>query len=180
MVSILRLHPDRACEAVSAIAVDAARPAPGRLVLRYAVASAGGLLVPPAAAPERTDGLWRHTCFEAFLRSPGAEPYVEINLAPSGQWAAYRFDGYRAGMAPLEALSAPAIEWRATTDGFELTAALDLSRAPDLPPDGAWRLGLSAVIEEASGRSSYWALAHPPGKADFHHPDGFALDLPAP
>jgi hypothetical protein len=38
-----------------------------------------------------------------------------------------------------------------------------------------WRLGLSAIIEEASGRRSYWALAHPPGKPDFHHPDSFAL-----
>ena len=26
---------------------------------------------------------------------------------------------------------------------------------------------------------SYWALAHPPGKPDFHHPDCFALELPA-
>jgi len=30
-------------------------------------------------------------------------------------------------------------------------------------------LGLSAVLEETNGRKSYWALAHPPGKADFHH-----------
>ena len=43
---------------------------------------------------------------------------------------------------------------------------------------GSWMgLGLSAVIEEANGRKSYWALAHPPGKADFHHADCFA-ELP--
>ena len=35
-------------------------------------------------------------------------------------------------------------------------------------------------IEEASGRISYWALKHPPGRPDFHHPDGFALELPPP
>jgi hypothetical protein len=40
-----------------------------------------------------------------------------------------------------------------------------------------WRLGLSAIIEEASGQRSYWALAHPPGKPDFHHPDSFALEV---
>ena len=26
---------------------------------------------------------------------------------------------------------------------------------------------------------SYWAAAHPTGNADFHHADGFAIDLPA-
>jgi hypothetical protein len=41
-------------------------------------------------------------------------------------------------------------------------------------------LGLSAVIEETSGAKSYWALAHPPGRPDFHHADGFALMLDAP
>jgi len=43
---------------------------------------------------------------------------------------------------------------------------------------GAMRLALSAVIEEERGRLSYWALRHPPGKPDFHHPDAFALALP--
>ena len=49
----------------------------------------------------------------------------------------------------------------------------------NLPAMRRRRLGLSAVIEETSGRKSYWALAHPPGKADFHHSDCFALELPA-
>ena len=40
-----------------------------------------------------------------------------------------------------------------------------------------WRLGLSAVIEDTSGRKSYWALAHPPGKPDFHHADCFAHEF---
>jgi hypothetical protein len=62
---------------------------------------------------------------------------------------------------------------------FELRAALALGRLPGLPGDAPWRLGLSAVIEEAGGGLSYWALAHPPGKADFHHSDCFALELPA-
>ena len=36
-----------------------------------------------------------------------------------------------------------------------------------------------AVIEENDGRLSYWALRHAPGKPDFHHPEAFALELPA-
>ena len=39
--------------------------------------------------------------------------------------------------------------------------------------------GFSAVIADKDGRIAYWALAHPPGKADFHHKDCFALQLEA-
>jgi hypothetical protein len=74
-------------------------------------------------------------------------------------------------------IGAPYFDVQSNDAGFELQVALDLS---NLPLDGPWRLGLSAVIEEASGRLSYWALTHPPGKPDFHHSDCFALELPAP
>lgn len=44
--------------------------------------------------------------------------------------------------------------------------------------DGPWEIAVSAVIEEADGAKSYWALAHPSDKPDFHHPDSFVLELP--
>jgi hypothetical protein len=167
-------HPDSPCAAVSRIEVEVARPRTGVLALRYlVVARTGDLHLPPPTAPIRTDELWRRTCFEAFLREPQGEAYREVNLAPSTQWAAYGFDGYRKGMRPADGFDAPHIRLRMTADGFELHAAMELAAAP-------CRLGLSAVIEEADGRISYWALAHPPGKPDFHHADCFALELPAP
>jgi hypothetical protein len=51
-----------------------------------------GSSVPAAVAAARTDELWRHTCFEAFVRTSPAPAYYEFNFAPSTQWAAYRFD----------------------------------------------------------------------------------------
>ncbi len=44
--------------------------------------------------------------------------------------------------------------------------------------DGELHLALTTVVEQADGPLSYWALAHPAGKADFHHRDGFALAVP--
>jgi hypothetical protein len=41
-------------------------------------------------------------------------------------------------------------------------------------------MGLAAVIEEQGGVKSYWALAHPDAKPDFHAPACFAATLPAP
>jgi len=176
MRRLLNRHPDSPCAAVTRIEALATRPRAGVLALSYLVTGAiRELLVPSAAASVRADELWRHTCFEAFVRAPVGEGYYEFNFSPSTQWAAYRFDGYRQGMRPAEGIGAPQIEVRSTAESFEMDVALAL---PVSLVDEPWRLGLSAVIEAAEGRMSYWALAHPPGKADFHHADGFALELP--
>ncbi|WP_372787080.1 DOMON-like domain-containing protein [Phenylobacterium sp.] len=175
MRTILTLHPGGRCAAVTAIEVEAARLDGGRLALRYIVTGdAAGIVLPAPSPPTRTGGLWRHTCFEAFVGVPSGEPYYEFNLAPSTEWAAYRFDGYRQGMAPIEPCEAPAIAMSTTRRGLELSATLRLADLAGSP----WRLGLSAVIEEAGGHISYWAVAHPPGRPDFHHRDGFAVELP--
>jgi len=133
-------------------------------------ATGGPLRLPERAAPERTDGLWQATCFELFVKPLGCEGYFEFNFSPSTQWAAYALDGYRAGMRPLE-IPAPRIE--RSEDGVSVN--VDLSTLPR----GAWRVGLSAVIEEAGGTRSYWALKHPAGAPDFHDDACFALELPA-
>ncbi len=133
--------------------------------------------ISPATAAARTDELWQHTCFEAFVRtSPGAG-YYEFNFAPSTQWAAYRFSGYRTGMRVATEISAPRIEVQSSSECYILQAALELDRLSSLRLDAGWRLGLSALIEDTSGRKSYWALAHPPGQPDFHHPDCFVHEL---
>jgi hypothetical protein len=176
----LRLHPSSICSAVKRIEVEVAHRLAHGLVLTYIVTGKiSDLAVPPAAAAARTEELWRRTCFEAFvLSSPGAA-YYEINFAPSTQWAAYRFSGYRSEMRMAAEINTPRIVVKATPDRYILQASLELDET--LRPEGRgaiWRLGLSAVIEETSGRQSYWALAHPPGKPDFHHSDCFALEVP--
>jgi hypothetical protein len=166
-------HPSTPCEAVDAIDVDAAVTGVGLLTLTYRLTGrTAGLVLPKKAPSYRTDELWRSTCFEAFVRTGGAEGYLEFNLAPSTQWAAYRFDGYRSGMAPA-GVAGPNVQARVAADAVVLTAVLGV------PVPAPWRVGLSAVVEEVGGRISYWALAHPPGRPDFHHADCFALALPA-
>jgi hypothetical protein len=179
MLHVLKLHPDWRCATALRIEVDAARPAPGMLELRYvARGEIGKLSLPARTMPARTDELWKHTCFEAFVRGPTGEAYCEFNVAPSTQWAAYRFTGYRDGMEPIGEIDALRINVRVTDDRFEMDISLDLGGVAELPKDAAWRVGISSVIEEKDGGKSYWALAHPAGKADFHHGDGFVLNLP--
>lgn len=172
-------HPDLPASPFDAVAVDVVRTAPAGLTLRYRVSGdAARLRLPPSAPCIQTDGLWRTTCFEVFIRAPGSAAYHEFNFAPSSAWAAYRFSGYREGMAEALLAAPPRIEGMADGAGYGLDVALDLSSLPLPPPTEPWTLALTAVLEDAGGGKSYWALAHPPGKPDFHHADGFTLHLP--
>jgi hypothetical protein len=173
MRQTLRLHPDSLCAAATRIEADIARPRPNSLILSYVVSGRiGGLLMPPVGAAARTDELWRHTCFEAFVRPSAGPGYCEFNFSPSTQWAAYQFNSYRSGMRIATEIGAPRIEVRSSAETYTLQAALEFDGL-----SSPLHLGLSAVLEETNGRKSYWALAHPPGKADFHHADCFVLEL---
>lgn len=123
----------------------------------------------------RRDELWRHTCCEAFIKTRSG--YYEFNFAPNGDWAAYRFTGYREGMGQPE-IASPEVGAHRHGDLWQLQAYLDLSGLPGLRDDDPLAIGLSAVIETKVGDISYWALAHPSDKPDFHHPDSFVLELP--
>ncbi|HTW36633.1 MAG TPA: DOMON-like domain-containing protein [Rhizomicrobium sp.] len=172
MRQILKLHPDSHCDAVRGVAVEAARIDKTSLRLRYRASGVmKDLRIPPPGRPARTDALWQHTCFEAFLRPHAGDAYLEFNFAPSTEWAAYSFASYRSEMRVI-ADAGVSIDVEMTDEALELVALLE-----GLPADAGWRVGLSAVMEETNGRRSYWALAHPPGRPDFHHGDCFALEL---
>lgn len=131
------------------------------------------LAVPVRSAAARVDGLWQHTCCEAFIGRRGESSYREFNFAPSGTWAAYDFADTRRRVADPP-VDAPAVETRLTASGLHVAVCIALR---DLGASGACELGLSAVVESLEGRLSYWALRHPSPQPDFHHRAAFALPL---
>ena len=137
----------------------------------FGVSAAADRFVIPAGEAGRADELWRTTCFEAFLRRHDEEAYREWNFAPSGQWAAYDFTGYREGMTASEIPSPPYIRMEDNLTWWTLGATIAVDAG------GEWHLGLSAVLEEKDGTKSYWALAHGGEKPDFHAPVCFAARL---
>lgn len=144
-----------------------------RLLFEYRVAAdPASLRLPERRERARTDGLWRHTCLEIFVARAGSTEYVEYNFSPSDEWAAYRFSGYREGMQP-HAAPAPEFVSRTRADAFELSGSVDLGWLGQ----STGRAGVTAVIEDQAGVLSYWALEHPSGKPDFHHADGFIIEL---
>lgn len=137
------------------------------------------LRIPPPATRARTDGLWRHTCFELFIRCAGVPAYYELNFSPSGAWAAFSFAAYREGGAPAEQAVNPRIEVTSSENNLTLDALVPLEGLHAHHASVRLEAALAAVVEERDGRLTYWALRHAPGKPDFHHPSAYALELEA-
>jgi len=174
----LLIHPATQNEAIRRIAASIARDA-GALQFSYRVeGDIAALNLPAQAEAMRIDSLWQHSCFEAFLKADGNDSYYEFNFAPSGAWAAYRFAARRQDRESPE-LAAPSIACRRDAESFGMNVSLPLAAVPELAAAGAIEAGLAAVIEDARGLLSYWALAHAAREPDFHDPATFLCRLDA-
>ncbi len=125
-------------------------------------------LWPEAAAAVHTDGLWRTTCFELFVRDSEGTGYREWNFSPSGAFAAYAFDAPRTAMRPVDAGIAM-MDTR--PDGLRVRLRHAEGTAPH-------RAALAAVLDHPTAGPTYWALHHPRDVPDFHDQAGFVLELP--
>jgi hypothetical protein len=172
----LQPHPAHRPEAVSAVRARILGTDDSWLRLRWRVDGAQRLVVPAFAGKGRANGLWRTTCFELFLMPEGGPAYCEFNLSPSERWAAYDFPRYREEMSERPLEREPQWTMRLGSSFTIFDAAIPRSALPE----GECRVNVAAVIEEQGGAKSYWALAHPPGKPDFHDPACFVATLPAP
>lgn len=176
---VLVCHPDTPFTAVRQVSASVKTGAGGRLAVTYVLK--GDLdrvrITGESAAGE---ALWQHTCFELFVGATNDAEYYEFNFSPSGMWALYGFRDYRDG-APFQI---DGLELKITVDRkadeLSLNAEIPLGDLPGVHSGVQLSLGLSAVVEEIAGKLSYWAIKHPPGRPDFHHADGFAIQIELP
>src|SRR5580700_8334910 len=163
--ALLYAHPDAAGESVWSISAQVQLTAGATLGCHYTLhADMSRVRLTGAGAGHRVDGLWKHTCFEAFVAVDGASGHFEF---------------YRAGMTAAVLARAPGLQVRRSGGQLDLTATVHLAGAASLAQARVLRLALAAVVEEDDGRLSYWALQHAPGNPDFHHPECFTLELRA-
>lgn len=173
----LACYPGAVCAAECSLHAAVEMPPEGGLCLRYELSGdLGQLRIPAPQSPAAADGLWEHTCFEAFIAVEGEAAYHEFNFSPSGLWAAYSFSDYRV-RSEWTANKAPRISVVPAKGCLLLDAVI---AAADLPPHRTgkpFQIGLTAVLEANDGSRSYWALHHPVAQPDFHHRAGFVLLL---
>ena len=178
LTATLLPHPQSRGVAARSIRARLARRQDGLLTISYVIeGDMSRMTVPALASPSFAEGLWKHTCCECFIAIAARPEYCELNFSPSGEWAAYAFSSYREGRPLRDEILDPRIAVRRFADRLELEGSIALARlAPDYR-NSVLALGLSAVIEDADGALSYWALAHPAAKPDFHHREAFSLKL---
>lgn len=168
-------HPAIASPPFGPVRSSARLDADGALLLDYLIAApAGALRVPSPAVPAFTDGLWQHTCCEAFVAAAGGKAYREFNFSPSGAWAIYDFSDYRQRIDTPPPAIVPQISCEASTRGLVLRSRLP---AALLPPADTWQVGLTVVLESVAGDKSWWALTHTADRPDFHPLASFTLTL---
>ncbi|MDR1888088.1 MAG: DOMON-like domain-containing protein [Zoogloeaceae bacterium] len=170
--TMLRAHPDFPAPEMEAIEVAATRDAAG-LYLDYDLR--GNLSAFRFPAPEQNltaDQLWAHSCCEVFLATAETRAYREYNFSPNGQWAVFDFSDYRQ-RAASPALPAPEMRWQHAPNLLNLQLHLPAALLPADP----LQLALAVVLENVDARLAYYALQHPAGQPDFHHPDNFTLRL---
>ena len=171
----LNCHPASPSVAGWTLSVGVERAAGGDLCLNYRLAGAAqALSLPAPAVPAACDGLWQHSCCEAFVAAVDGTHYREFNFSPSGCWAVYDFSGYRQRADDVCAAGVPRIECRIESADVLLAARVPAA----LLPEAAAMLGLSVICEALDGSKSYWALCHAAAQPDFHLAESFVLPLP--
>ena len=180
----LQAHPSQPAPADWRVEV-ATRWSSRGLLLEYTLGvPAGRLVLPPkSAAPAARDFLWKRTCAEMFVGVRGEPGYLEFNFSPSGDWAAYAFDGYREG-ARDHGWDGPSPEVRMLPGEGATRLVATVPHAALRPllraaPGTVWETGITVVLESVYG-IGYWALAHPRTEPEFHDRAGFVAELVAP
>ena len=177
----LACHSASPTTVVSRVTAGVTHSPEGGLRLKYVLTgNLDALLIPTRTASTQASGLWQHTCFEAFIAGQGSSEYCEFNFSPSTQWAAYGFSRYRQGMAPLACDPQTPVSVEISGDQLQLEATITCMALEALGGSGKIRMSLAAIVEERTGRLSYWAIAHPSSDPDFHHPDSFVLHVDRP
>lgn len=150
---------------------------PTQLCLHYRLEGPLRRLAIPAAShelPQRRDGLWQSTCFEAFIGLAGEPSYWEVNLSPCGDWNVYRLEGYRAGLRPETDVQS--LSWTSQRSPEQLSIRLNVPLGPlgaQPQHEPCIELGITAVLQARDGSCSYWAIRHTGPEADFHRRDSF-------
>ncbi|OQW47306.1 MAG: hypothetical protein A4S09_16050 [Proteobacteria bacterium SG_bin7] len=123
--------------------------------------------------PQRLDNLWKHTCFETFIKQSSQRNYIEINASPSGDWALYSFTDYHQGMANVSEVNDFKVSSSFDKKKESLKCWYTINLKPFLLPENNLDIGLSCILETNKGELSYWAINHKNEKPDFHLASNF-------
>ncbi len=140
------------------------------ITLRYELLGFVDVLWPEINKNQRKFDLWKHTCFELFLKKENEDRYLEFNFSPSHEWDSYEFQSYRKPQ-PVVRFESPVVIIK--TYDYILEVELEL------PPswlDAELKASATAVIETKSHETSFFAFKHS-SEPDFHDQSTFIINF---
>lgn len=181
------LHPFRAQDGSASTLAFAARREPEALAFAFELLAGPSDLAElarpggDAEGPRRQHDLWQCTCLEVFIAVADDPGYLEVNLAPNGDWNVYAFSDYRTGMREVEGVAPVLVGASYEPTRYRWEGAL--RPAPGARPRTLAAiltapvvlLGPAAVLLDRSRQRQHWALTHLATKPDFHRRDGFMV-----
>lgn len=111
--------------------------------------------------------LWRHTCFELFIRDRHGEGYEEINCSPGGRFSRTYLSSYRNVHSVREFHTAPDIICSRQGDSCEYAicfAGIDIVQG---------EIAVAVITADDRGTRRFWGMNHRGDIPDFHHDDNF-------
>lgn len=141
------------------------------LVFKYDIIDPDGKILIPKPEIEilaRQDGLWNHTCFEAFLAIPNSPSYYEFNFSPKSAWNVYKFTNYREPQPPKRSEDF-------SIKKMDVSGTKFIVQCENHTAFSQFEVSLNAVIEFHDHQKHYFALAHNGGKPDFHLRKNFII-----
>lgn len=156
----LNLHPDCLPGPISNITATIEETDEGCRAKFVLMGDINSIKLPDLTLPKRRDFLWKTTCFEIFWQKEGETAYKEFNISPSLEWACYEFETFRKNSK--DGLASVAI------DRSSKQSELEISCLISSPLSTPARVALNAIVEDLDSNIQFWALAFPPGKAEFH------------
>lgn len=117
-------------------------------------------------SPQRSNFLWKESCFEFFISHKNKQEYLEFNFAPTGNWNCSLFDDYLLGMRDYRLVENVVINTKKEQKMFELTAQFNIK---DFISDDDMFINLSTILKMNSGNKLHYALIHGTNKPDFHN-----------
>lgn len=122
-------------------------------------------------------GLWNGNVVELFMGNARTGRYLEVNLAPSGQWWSCLFSSVRVRAIPDgRPLPLSVVHHRRDKSGKRWEASLQVPSSVLFKMLGVATIveltaNLTAIAHPVTGRPLYFSLASLPGsKPDFHQP----------
>ncbi|MFN8369755.1 MAG: hypothetical protein U0T83_03915 [Bacteriovoracaceae bacterium] len=131
----------------------------------------------PVLQPQRTEELWKKSCFEIFLNNNLEHDYVEFNFSSSKNWNSYIFDNYRVKNSYLQLPSFPKINTYTNDQTFTMNVSVEFNYK-NFNKVNQLFISPTVILQHNNNAQSFWAIKHTKNHPDFHVKDSFFQYFP--